>query len=291
MLPLPLPARRQVLPIPGVDAARTMSNDLIEIIQDLGVEACRAALLRELRNVIEFDGSYVNYRWRATRRAPRSVLPASWLQRLHQFSMRLLATMRRLRTSAITPARPASCALPADGRSSAAAAALPCRRARRHLAILCDVMTCRGHLMAITRHGINRTDASPLAQCSFEETVDILLRASMFAEKDRMTVRLGRAARGALLGIRSGVRLLWRCVAACASASVPRTLHTAAASAPGVSCSEALPCLLHSRVAHARSRAQLCAPAPCHRPRTPRVAGCLGEHHARPALPARHWRV
>lgn len=59
---------------------------------------------------------------------------------------------------------------------------------RRHLAILCDVMTCRGHLMAITRHGINRTDSSPLAQCSFEETVDILLRAAMYAEKDRMTV-------------------------------------------------------------------------------------------------------
>lgn len=59
----------------------------------------------------------------------------------------------------------------------------------RHLAILCDVMTCRGHLMAITRHGINRTDSSPLAQCSFEETVDILLRAAMYAEKDRMTVR------------------------------------------------------------------------------------------------------
>jgi DNA-directed RNA polymerase II subunit RPB1 len=43
--------------------------------------------------------------------------------------------------------------------------------------------------MAITRHGINRTDSSPLAQCSFEETVDILLRAAMYAEKDRMTVR------------------------------------------------------------------------------------------------------
>jgi len=42
--------------------------------------------------------------------------------------------------------------------------------------------------MAITRHGINRTEASPLAQCSFEETVDILLRAAMYAEKDRMTV-------------------------------------------------------------------------------------------------------
>lgn len=30
--------------------------------------------------------------------------------------------------------------------------------------------------MAITRHGINRTDHGPLQQCSFEETVDILFR-------------------------------------------------------------------------------------------------------------------
>ena len=47
---------------PGVDATRTMSNDLVEIINDLGIEAVRQALMRELRNVIEFDGSYVNYR-------------------------------------------------------------------------------------------------------------------------------------------------------------------------------------------------------------------------------------
>jgi hypothetical protein len=40
-----------------------MSNDLVEIINDLGIEAVRQALMRELRNVIEFDGSYVNYRW------------------------------------------------------------------------------------------------------------------------------------------------------------------------------------------------------------------------------------
>lgn len=41
----------------------------------------------------------------------------------------------------------------------------------RHLALLCDTMTCRGHLMAITRHGINRQDTGPLMKCSFEETV------------------------------------------------------------------------------------------------------------------------
>ena len=49
----------------------------------------------------------------------------------------------------------------------------------RHLAALCDSMTSRGHFMAITRHGINRNENGPLAQCSFEETVDILFRCPL----------------------------------------------------------------------------------------------------------------
>ena len=107
----------EVLNHPDVDAERTQSNHLIEVLEVLGIEAVRNALLRELRGVIEFDGSYVNY---------------------------------------------------------------------RHLAILCEVMTYRGHLMAITRHGINRVETGPLMRCSFEETVDILLEAAAFAEKDMM---------------------------------------------------------------------------------------------------------
>ncbi|KAG6434490.1 hypothetical protein SASPL_106127 [Salvia splendens] len=98
-----------------VDASRTTSNHLIEVIEVLGIEAVRKALLDELRVVISFDGSYVNY---------------------------------------------------------------------RHLAILCDTMTYRGHLMAITRHGINRNDTGPMMRCSFEETVDILLDAAVYAETD-----------------------------------------------------------------------------------------------------------
>merc|ERR1719478_1376919 len=100
-----------------VDFTRTTSNHLIEVIQILGIEAVRNALLKELRGVIEFDGSYVNY---------------------------------------------------------------------RHLAILVEVMTYRGHLMSITRHGINRVETGPLMRCSFEETVDILLEAAAFSERDGM---------------------------------------------------------------------------------------------------------
>ncbi|KAB1201777.1 DNA-directed RNA polymerase II subunit 1 [Morella rubra] len=98
-----------------IDARRTTSNHLIEVIEVLGIEAVRRSLLDELRVVISFDGSYVNY---------------------------------------------------------------------RHLAILCDTMTYRGHLMAITRHGINRNDTGPMMRCSFEETVDILLDAAVYAETD-----------------------------------------------------------------------------------------------------------
>ena len=48
---------RQVLSHPEVDATRTVSNHLVEIIDVLGIEAARLALLREMRGVIEFDGS------------------------------------------------------------------------------------------------------------------------------------------------------------------------------------------------------------------------------------------
>ena len=52
----------QVMCHPDVDYARTISNHLVEVIDVLGIEAARGALLKEMRGVIEFDGSYVNYR-------------------------------------------------------------------------------------------------------------------------------------------------------------------------------------------------------------------------------------
>ncbi|XP_074658521.1 DNA-directed RNA polymerase II subunit RPB1-like [Tubulanus polymorphus] len=70
----------------------------------------------------------------------------------------------------------------------------------RHLALLCDVMTAKGHLMAITRHGINRQETGALARCSFEETVDILMEAASHSEIDPMkgvseNIMLGQLAR------------------------------------------------------------------------------------------------
>jgi len=108
-------ALREVLAVDGVDPRRTYTNNLHQIIEVFGIEAARTALLRELTQVLAFDGSYVNH---------------------------------------------------------------------RHLALLVDVMTYRGSISAVTRHGINRSDTGALMRCSFEETVEILLEAAAVGELD-----------------------------------------------------------------------------------------------------------
>lgn len=56
----------------------------------------------------------------------------------------------------------------------------------RHISTLCDVMTQRGLLTSITRHGINRIETGALRRCSFEETVEILLEAAAYGEIDHL---------------------------------------------------------------------------------------------------------
>ena len=56
----------------------------------------------------------------------------------------------------------------------------------RHIELLCDVMTSKGELTSINRQGINRGDIGPLAKCSFEDTTDQLIKASIFSEKDNL---------------------------------------------------------------------------------------------------------
>jgi DNA-directed RNA polymerase II subunit RPB1 len=56
----------------------------------------------------------------------------------------------------------------------------------RHVSTLCDIMTQRGILTSITRHGINRVETGPLRKCSFEETVEILMEAAVYAETDHL---------------------------------------------------------------------------------------------------------
>ena len=56
----------------------------------------------------------------------------------------------------------------------------------RHIALLVDTMTSKGYMLSIDRHGINRSDIGPLAKCSFEETSDMLIKAGLFSEYDKV---------------------------------------------------------------------------------------------------------
>ncbi len=56
----------RVLSIEGVDATRTTSNHIIEILQTLGIEAARNSLIRELRMILGTYDIYVNYRHLST---------------------------------------------------------------------------------------------------------------------------------------------------------------------------------------------------------------------------------
>ena len=100
---------------PNIDSTRTISNDIREIYDTLGIEAARYALYKELL-IVTNEGA-MNY---------------------------------------------------------------------RHMSLLIDTMTYKGQLMSIDRHGINRGDIGPLAKSSFEETTDMLINASIFAEYDKV---------------------------------------------------------------------------------------------------------
>jgi DNA-directed RNA polymerase II subunit RPB1 len=50
-----------VLGLSFIDNKRTMSNDIVEIYNVLGIEAARQAIYNELVEVVEFDGTYINF--------------------------------------------------------------------------------------------------------------------------------------------------------------------------------------------------------------------------------------
>lgn len=54
----------------------------------------------------------------------------------------------------------------------------------RHMMVIVDTVCRKGSLMPLNRHGINRTDSSPLMRASFEETTDVLCDAAVFAESE-----------------------------------------------------------------------------------------------------------
>ena len=51
----------EVLSLDCIDQTRTISNDIMEVYDVLGIEAAREIIYNEIADVLEFDGSYLNY--------------------------------------------------------------------------------------------------------------------------------------------------------------------------------------------------------------------------------------
>jgi len=51
----------QILALNYIDAKNTTSNHIIEVFETLGIEAARQTIFNELVEVVEYDGTYINY--------------------------------------------------------------------------------------------------------------------------------------------------------------------------------------------------------------------------------------
>ena len=99
----------------ALDFPRCTSNDIWEVYELLGIEACAHVFYDQICAVVSFDGTYVD---------------------------------------------------------------------ERHLILVVDTVMRNGTIMPLNRHGINRSEQMPLMRCSFEETMDVLSTAALFAEEE-----------------------------------------------------------------------------------------------------------
>lgn len=71
----------------------------------------------------------------------------------------------------------------------------------QHLSIIVDIMTQNGAVTSLNRYGINKLETDPLSRASFEKTIEQLIQAAIFQEKDRINsvssrIIAGRAING-----------------------------------------------------------------------------------------------
>jgi DNA-directed RNA polymerase subunit A' len=107
----------KVLKLPGVDSTRTTTNNIYEIAMNLGVEAARNAIVREILNTLDEQGLEVDV---------------------------------------------------------------------RHILLVADLMTSKGVLQQIGRHGIAGSKTSVLARAAFEITVPTLAEAAARGEMEEL---------------------------------------------------------------------------------------------------------
>ena len=103
--------------IDEIDFKRTLSNDVNDICETLGVEAARLALVKEIKKVLDPYGIYINY---------------------------------------------------------------------RHISLLSDLMTNRGYIISISRHGLKKISSSPIRKSTFEMSTQVLSEAGVKSQKDKI---------------------------------------------------------------------------------------------------------
>ncbi|MEM3073996.1 MAG: DNA-directed RNA polymerase subunit A'/A'', partial [Nitrososphaerales archaeon] len=107
----------RTLKVEGVDATRTITNNIFEIAQVLGIEAARTALVKEIMSTLDEQGLEVDI---------------------------------------------------------------------RHIYLIADLMTAKGSVQQIGRHGIAGTKTSVLARAAFEITVPTIAEASVKGEVEEL---------------------------------------------------------------------------------------------------------
>merc|ERR1719187_3041100 len=81
----------------------------------------------------------------------------------------------------------------------------------RHVMLLADLMTCRGEVLGITRHGLAKMKESVLMLASFEKTSDHLFDAAFYGQKDAIRGVSECIIMGIPMNVGSGLlRLLYR---------------------------------------------------------------------------------
>merc|ERR1711872_376251 len=81
----------------------------------------------------------------------------------------------------------------------------------RHVMLVADLMTCRGEVLGITRHGLAKMKESVLMLASFEKTSDHLFDAAFYGQKDAIKGVSESIIMGIPMSVGSGLlRTLYR---------------------------------------------------------------------------------
>lgn len=126
---------QQVYALDTIDIYNTISNNMWEIYEILGVEAAREFLISEFMKVISVD-AFINV---------------------------------------------------------------------RHVQLLVDVMLYNGSISSISRYGVHKNESGALTKCSFEESLDQILKAGMYGEDEHISGVSGAIICGNVSNIGSGL--------------------------------------------------------------------------------------